>query len=243
MTHEGEAVCVNELSKSFGRVKALSSFNVHIHQKCVFALVGPNGSGKTTLIRILCSILKPDKGVASVFGRRLPAKGLAGLIGYMPQELALYPDLTVHQNIAFFGSIYGLKRDELNAKERALLRLVGLEDWRNHLVSQLSGGMKRRASLACALVHEPKLVFLDEPTVGVDPELRVAFWTYFEQLRDSGVTILITTHYMDEARRCDVVGMMRGGRLIAQGGPKELLSLTGETSLEDAYLKLSRERD
>lgn len=143
----------------------------------------------------------------------------------------------------FYGKLFGIKGAELKGRERELLEFVDLYDWRNELVQNLSGGMKHRASLACTLIHNPPLLFLDEPTVGVDPELRISFWDYFNKLKGNGVTILITTHYMDEARRCDKVGFMSKGKLIAESTPQELLTKTGTDSLEDAFLQFSRKEE
>lgn len=140
----------------------------------------------------------------------------------------------------FYGELFGIKNAKIKEKEKDLLKFVDLYDWRNELVQNLSGGMKHRASLACTLIHDPPLLFLDEPTVGVDPELRVLFWDYFTKLKEEGITILITTHYMDEARRCDRVGFMNKGKLIAENSPEELLIQAGVDSLEDAFLEFSR---
>ncbi|MGZ4932863.1 MAG: ABC transporter ATP-binding protein, partial [Halobacteriota archaeon] len=206
----------------------------------VFGLLGPNAAGKTTLIKMLCSLLKPTAGEAYVLGKRIPNPDIAPRIGYMPQELALYTNISVHENVAFYGAVFSLTKDQIETRERELLRLINLEDQRNTIVENLSGGTQRRVSLACALLHEPPLLFLDEPTVGVDPQLRESFWHYFEGLKEGGTTVLITTHYMDEARRCDRVGFVHRGKLIAEGLPRALLDLTHTDSLDDAFLALSR---
>jgi ABC-2 type transport system ATP-binding protein len=161
------------------------------------------------------------------------------LVGYMPQETALYPDLTPRENLALFGQLYGLGRAELAARITELLALVELSRWGDTVVANLSGGMKHRASLAAALLPRPRLLVLDEPTVGVDPELRVAFWAHFDDMRRAGTTILLTTHYMDEALRCDRVGLASQGRLIAEAPPAELMQHTGTKSLEAAFLTLA----
>lgn len=203
-------------------------------------MLGPNGAGKTTTIKMLCGLLMPTSGDAYVLERKIPDKMCtAPFIGYMPQEIALYVGLTVNQNIEFYGKIFGLNKTKIEEKEEELLRFIDLEEWGDELVGNLSGGMKHRVSLACTLIHDPKLLFLDEPTVGVDPELRVSFWKYFNELKDRGITILITTHYMDEARRCDRIGFMREGCLIGEGTPEELLNITKTDSLEDAFLEFS----
>jgi ABC-2 type transport system ATP-binding protein len=188
---------------------------------------------------MLCGLLRPTKGSAMVFGHQTPCKSMMNTIGYMPQDTAIYLDNTVHENLRFFGGIHGLSKDLLEKREQEMLEFVNLQDWRESLVSTLSGGMRHRLSLACALIHEPSLVFLDEPTVGVDPELRAIFWGYFESLTQKGVTVVITTHYMDEADHCSRVGLLRKGRLIADGRPIALKEQTGTQSLENAFLSLT----
>jgi ABC-2 type transport system ATP-binding protein len=159
----------------------------------------------------------------------------------MPQEMAVYYDLSIHENLELFAELYSVKKEDFQRREKDLLEMVDLVERKDDAVSKLSGGMKHRVSLACTLVHEPEVLFLDEPTVGVDPELRAGFWEYFGELKERGKTIIMTTHYMDEAVRCDVVGMMRAGRLIAEGAPDEILARTSTDNLEDAFLFYSRE--
>jgi ABC-2 type transport system ATP-binding protein len=178
---------------------------------------------------------------AFVLGNKISNKAIAPQIGYMPQETALYEGLTVKQNMEFYGQIFRLNKSKINERILELLKFIDLEKWDEELVGNLSGGMKHRVSLACTLIHEPEVLFLDEPTVGVDPELRVSFWDYFNHLKANGTTILITTHYMDEARHCDRIGFMRSGQLIAEGEPTKILETSGTNSLEDAFLKFSRE--
>jgi len=233
-------VCIRDLEKDFGGVKAVNKLSLRVKHGEIYGLLGPNGAGKTTVIKILCGLLRPSSGEAYVLDTKVPDPRTASRIGYMPQELAMYRGLTVHENLAFYGEVFGLSKQQIDTREQALLKLIDLQASRDTLVDQLSGGMQHRTSLACALLHEPQLLFLDEPTVGVDPDLRASFWQYFEELRDSGITILITTHYMDEARHCDRIGFMREGRLIAEGSPQELLELTQTDSLEDAFLSYSR---
>ena len=239
---DGAGACIKTvaLEKHFGSLKVVQDFSLHVEKGEIYGLLGPNGAGKTTLIKMLCGLLVAASGAAYLFGKRIPDKSVASRIGYMPQELALYNNMTVHENMQFYGEVFSLDRGQIEKRERDLLRLIDLEAYRGTLVSKLSGGMQHRVSLACALLHEPQVLFLDEPTVGVDPELRVTFWEYFEQLRDSGVAILMTTHYMDEARRCNRIGFMHKGRLIAEGSPQKLLELSDTDSLEDAFLEFSR---
>jgi ABC-2 type transport system ATP-binding protein len=229
-------VVTKDLVKKFGDLTAVDNLNLKLPKGEVFGFIGPNGSGKTTAIKMLCGLLKPTSGESYVLGKRIPNTNIYPRIGYMPQETALYMDLTVKQTIQFFGEIYGLSKDAIAKREKELLEFVDLKARRNEIVENLSGGMKHRLSLAVSLIHEPELLFLDEPTVGVDPELRSSFWSYFKDLCSEGVTVLITTHYMDEASRCDRVGMIRMGRMVAVGTPSHLKEETGQKSLEDAFL-------
>jgi ABC-2 type transport system ATP-binding protein len=229
-------VVTKDLVKKFGDLTAVDNLNLKLPKGEVFGFIGPNGSGKTTAIKMLCGLLKPTSGESYVLGKKIPNTSIYPRIGYMPQEIALYMDLTVKQTIRFFGEIYGLSKDAIAKREKELLDFVDLKARRNELVYNLSGGMKHRLSLAVSLIHEPELLFLDEPTVGVDPELRSSFWSYFKDLTSKGVTVLITTHYMDEANRCDRVGMIRMGELVACDSPARMKEETGQKSLEDAFL-------
>jgi ABC-2 type transport system ATP-binding protein len=189
---------------------------------------------------MICGLLEPTSGEVKVLGKTMPSKEVLPSIGYMPQDVAVYVDNTVHENLELFGSLYGMSPGRFKEREREMLDFVDLSGWRNALASTLSGGMRHRLSLACALLHEPKLLILDEPTVGVDPELRASFWEYFEKLTKKGITVVITTHYMDEAGHCQKVGLLRQGRLIAEGNPEELMKKHGKRSLEDVFLELAR---
>ncbi len=219
---------------------AVNDLDLTVKQGEVYGLIGPNGSGKTTAIKILCGLLRMDSGSAEVLNAPPGSASIRPLVGYMPQDLAVYVDLKVRQNLEFFGRLYGLKGKGLEERKKALLRMTALEGREESLVHTLSGGMKHRLSLACSMIHSPRLLFLDEPTVGVDPELRFTFWRYLDELKKEGVTVLITTHYMDEAGRCDRVGLLREGRLIAEGTPKELRESANCESLEDVFLVFSR---
>ncbi|MBN2028119.1 MAG: ABC transporter ATP-binding protein [Actinobacteria bacterium] len=229
------------LVKRYGKFTAVDHLDLRVRKGEIYGLLGPNGAGKTTTIKILCGLLKMSGGEAYVDGRQVPDMRISAEIGYMPQETALYLGLTVHQNIAFFGEIFGLSKREIGEREKELLDFIGLPEWRNEIVGNLSGGMKHRVSLACALIHTPPLLLLDEPTVGVDPQLRVSFWSYFNDIKGQGRTIVITTHYMDEAGHCDRIGFMHNGKLIAEGRPDELLSLTETDNLEDAFMSFAGE--
>lgn len=229
------------LCKAFGQIEAVVDLDLRIPRGCVYGLIGPNGSGKTTIIRILNGLLRESSGEAWLLDEMVPVSSNLHRIGYMPQEMAIYTDLTVHENLELFAGMYSISRESSRRRADALLDMISLRDRGDSLVATLSGGMKHRVSLACALVHDPELVFLDEPTVGVDPELRVGFWDYFSELKEAGKTVVLTTHYMDEAVRCDRVGMMRLGRMIAEDTPEGLMASTGASNLEDAFLRKARE--
>jgi ABC-2 type transport system ATP-binding protein len=237
---KSDVIATERLRKEFGDLVAVSGLNLRIERGQLYGLIGPNGSGKTTAIKMLVGLLRPTSGVASVLGERVPVRKNIARMGYMPQEMAIYPDLTVHENIELFGQLYSMDPSLLDERDHALLKMVDLEGRRDSLVSQLSGGMKHRVSLACALIHDPEVVFLDEPTVGVDPELRAGFWKYFADLKTAGKTIVLTTHYMDEAVRCDTVGMMRTGDLIGEGSPRQLMDAASAPDLESVFLTLAR---
>lgn len=203
-----------------------------------FGLLGPNGAGKTTLIRQLVGLLKPKSGSIQLLGQR-PSRKTAHLIGYMPQLHSLYTELSVIQNVEFFARIYRLtNKAERTQRVEEVIKLVDMWQRCNDSIHKLSGGMKQRVSLACAIVHNPPLLFLDEPTVGLDPELRVTFWEHFTNLTRQGTTIIISSHTMDDAAHCDRLAFMRDGKIIAQGTPGELQQATGKSgaTLEDAFL-------
>lgn len=229
------------LRKEFDGLVAVDSLDLRIGKGLVYGMIGPNGSGKTTAIKMLVGLLRPTAGGARVLGESIPVRMKTARMGYMPQEMAVYDDISVHENLAFFAGLYSLDAESARRREEELLGMIDLKDRADSLVGHLSGGMRHRVSLACALMHDPELVFLDEPTVGVDPELRAGFWDYFTKLKEAGKTIVLTTHYMDEAVRCDVVGMMRQGVLIAEGTPAGLLERTRTAGLEDAFLAFSKE--
>ncbi|RJP33132.1 MAG: ABC transporter ATP-binding protein [Actinobacteria bacterium] len=235
----GYMIEAHGLVKRYGKFTAVDHLDLQVNKGEIYGLLGPNGAGKTTTIKVLCGLLKLSGGEAYVNGKPIPDRRIAAQIGYMPQETALYLGLTVHQNMAFFGEIFGLTKREIGERERDLLEFINLSGWRDEMVGNLSGGMKHRVSLACALIHMPPLLLLDEPTVGVDPELRVSFWDYFNDIKSQGRTIVITTHYMDEAGHCDRIGFMHNGLLIAEGEPGELLVMTGTDNLEDAFMSFS----
>jgi ABC-2 type transport system ATP-binding protein len=233
--HQGEyAVEVADVVKSFGRLRALDGVTLRVRAGEVYGLLGPNGSGKTTLIRALVGLVAIDSGSVSVLGRRMPELAVLSRVGYMTQAAALYPDLTVEENVRFFAAIHGVE-----GKVDEVLDFVELGDRRRSVVATLSGGMRTRASLACALVHQPRLLLLDEPTVGIDPQLRRQLWDQFAVMAAAGTTIVVSSHVMDEAERCQRLGLFRFGKLLAEGSVEELKARAGVERLEDAFLKLS----
>jgi len=241
--HNGYAIETKNLTKLFGKFTALDGLDMRVEAGAVHGLLGPNGAGKTTSIKVLCGLIKPTSGEAYIFGKKVPDRSILPRIGYMPQETALYLELSVHHNLAMYGELYGLSGKKIAEREKELLRFIALEKWKDAPVANLSGGMKHRVSLACSMIHEPDLLFLDEPTVGVDPELRASFWEYFGLLKRAGVTIVMTTHYMDEAQHCDKIGLIRQGKLIAEGTPGDITRGTNTTNLEDAFLALARRQE
>jgi ABC-2 type transport system ATP-binding protein len=227
------AIEATDLRKRFGKVDALDGATLHVRTGTVYGLLGPNGAGKTTLIRALVGLVKPEAGQVTVLGRRMPDREVLRRIGYMTQAPALYPDLTVEENIRFFARVNG------GADIEPALRFVELWDRRRSLAATLSGGMRTRLSLAITLVHHPSLLLLDEPTVGVDPQLRAQLWDGLRRMAAEGTTILVSSHVMDEAERADRLGLIRDGRLLAEGTVPELLALAGVERLEEAFLTLA----
>ncbi len=230
-------VQTTELHKHFGSLRAVDGLSLSIRAGEIYGLLGPNGSGKTTLIRLLIGLLRPTSGSVHLLGRVLPDKAVLAQVGYMTQASALYEELTVRENVAFFAEMCG---GVDRARVDEVVALVDLWERANSLVRTLSGGMKQRTSLACALVHRPRLVLLDEPTVGVDPQLRAIFWSYFRRLADDGTALVVSSHVMDEAERCDRLGFIRQGRLLAEGSAAELRSRAGTATLEEAFLRFAQ---
>ena len=234
--HPGAPIQLDAVGKVFGQTRALDDVTFTVSPGETFGLIGPNGSGKTTLIRLLLGLGYPSSGTVRVLGCEMPDRRVATHIGYMTQASALYGELTVRENLAFFGSLYGLSRRILHGRIPEVLNLVDMEDRAGDPVNHLSGGMRQRVSLACALTHQPRLLFLDEPTVGIDPELRHAFWEYFVRLNAQGVTIVVSTHHLDEAARCHRLALLRFGRLLAVDTPEGLRRTSGEDDFENAFL-------
>jgi len=234
---EKVALACHGLTRIYGAIRALDGLDLEIEKGEVFGLLGPNGSGKTTAIRCWLGLTRPDSGEFTVLGesRACPEK-----VGYMPQNLAIYREITVEDNLRFHLGLQGLEGQEAEACLTRALKLVDLIPRRGSLVHTLSGGMQHRVSLACAMAHEPELLFLDEPTVGVDPELRESFWAAFDAYAAEGRTLVITTHYMDEARHCHRVGFLRAGKLLVVDTPTALMEQTGTENLEEAFLAFCR---
>jgi ABC-2 type transport system ATP-binding protein len=237
------AITLEHASKAFGTLRALDDLTLTIATGETFGLIGPNGSGKTTLIRLLLGLLRPTSGSVRVLGRPMPSRRVARQIGYMTQSSALYSELSVAENLAFFGALYGLRGVKLRRRIDETVALVDLADRLHSPIATLSGGMRQRVSLACALIHQPRLLFLDEPTVGIDPELRLAFWDYFARLTQAGATIVVSTHHLDEARRCHRLAFLRSGRLLAADTPAALQRESGEEDFDRAFLYFARREE
>lgn len=236
-------VCIDiqHVTQLYGTRPVLSDIQLQIPSGCIYGILGPSGCGKTTLIKSIAGILVPTKGTVLVMGEEMPKLHIINRIGYMAQSDALYRNLSGRDNIEFFASMYGMnKRDKKHQINRAL-ELVKLTDHQDKLVSSYSGGMKRRLSLALSIVHNPEVLILDEPTVGIDPLLRHDIWEELEMMRKNGTTILVTTHVMDEADRCQKLAMMREGRILASGTPDEIRKRYHVVSIEAAFMKLGSE--
>ncbi|HEY7193352.1 MAG TPA: ABC transporter ATP-binding protein [Gemmatimonadales bacterium] len=235
---------IQHLTRRFGPIVAVRNLNLSIARGEVFGLLGPNGSGKTTTIRMLCGLLEPSEGtaiVADVDVRKSPDL-IKERIGYMSQRFGLYEDLTVAENMDFFAGIYGLEGPGRRGRIAEVVAFLGLGRRLHQLAGTLSGGWKQRLGLACAMMHRPPVLFLDEPTAGVDPAARKGFWATITALAHQGTTVIVTTHYMDEAGRCERIGLMSQGHLIALGTADEVARQVGGKDLEDAFIIL-QERD
>jgi ABC-2 type transport system ATP-binding protein len=226
-------VILEDLTKRFGNFVAVDHVSIEVAPGEIFGFLGPNGAGKSTTIRILCGLLAPTTGKATVAGYDVAtqAEEIRKHIGYMSQKFSLYDDLTVDENIEFFGGIYGVAPEKFEARRDAVLEMAGLTEKRTMMTGLLSGGWKQRLALGCAILHEPPVLFLDEPTSGVDPMARRDFWDLIYQLSADGHTIFVTTHYMDEAEYCHRIALMGGGKMIALGSPAELKASLGEGHL------------
>ena len=239
---EDPAIRISGLRKVFGAHVAIDSLDLTIARGEVFGLLGPNGSGKTTTIRMLCGLMKPTSGAATVVGFDVArdAEQIRRSIGYMSQRFGLYDDLTIEENLRFYATVYGLRAAARERRMETQLHELGLSERRSQLAGTLSGGWKQRLALACATAHAPAVLFLDEPTAGVDPASRRLFWQWIYALAERGTTILVTTHYMDEAERCSRLACLSRGHLIATGTADEVTAQFGQPTIEDVFIELQR---
>jgi ABC-2 type transport system ATP-binding protein len=238
------AVQTENLSKQFGHFIAVDKVSIAVKKGEVFGFLGANGAGKTTTIRMLCGLLQPSGGQAWVNGYDIYAASgqIKNSIGYMSQKFSLYNDLTVAENISFYGGIYGLKQGALRHKSSQLLDLLKLNAIKDKLTGEIPPGWKQRLALGCAIMHEPEILFLDEPTGGVDPVSRRAFWNLIYQYADQGNTVFVTTHYMDEAEYCSRLSVMYAGRIIAIGTPTDLKRQYGLASMQEVFIRIVQDQ-
>lgn len=234
------AVQTENLGKRFGKFEAVKNLNLTVQEGEIFGFLGANGAGKTTAIRMLCGLLLPSSGNGRVAGFDIhkQSEEIKQHIGYMSQKFSLYDDLTPAENIEFYGGVYGLNRQALQRKRTALLDELGLTEQADMTTRSLPLGYKQRLALSCALLHDPKIVFLDEPTGGVDPEARRNFWDLIYNMAQQGKTIFVTTHYMDEAEYCSRVSIMYQGEIIALGSPQALKQRHQKASMQEVFIHL-----
>jgi ABC-2 type transport system ATP-binding protein len=243
------AVSLNKLTKRFGDFTAVDAISLSVPRGQIFGFLGPNGAGKSTTIRMLCGILTPTagSGIVAAFDIASQPELIKENIGYMSQRFSLYEDLTVEENIAFYGGVYRLTAEKLKERTAWVVEMAGLAERRKSKAGELSGGWKQRLALGCAILHEPPIVFLDEPTSGVDPLSRRRFWDLIRRMAAEDVTVFVTTHYMDEAEYCDRLALIYQGKMVAMGTPAELKQrrmLDGVLpSLEDVFIGLIEEQD
>jgi len=239
------AIEADKLTRSFGDFTAVDAISLKVAPGEIFGFLGANGAGKTTAMRIFCGLLEPTSGRASVagFDALTQPEKIKTQIGYMSQKFSLYGKLTVRENIRFFAGVYGLSRKQVKAKTSEIVSALNLESAVDSLVSDLPLGWKQRISFAVATVHEPKVVFLDEPTGGVDPIVRRQFWDMIFEAAERGITVFVTTHYMDEAEYCDRISIMVDGAIEAMGEPAELCREYGVSTIEDVFLSLARKAE
>lgn len=234
---------MDSLSKNFGEITALDDLSLEINEGEIFGLLGPNGAGKSTLINILSGILQPTSGSATVAGYDVSKKQIKSLIGMCPQQSAYYKYMTGRENIEMFGHLHGLNKQVIKERATDLINKIGLDESANRKASGYSGGMVRRVNLAMALINDPDIVFLDEPTVAMDPQSRRATWGFFEEYRANGKTVILTTHYIEEAEALsDRVGIIDNGRLIALGHPEDLIQENDASNIEDVFIHLTGRR-
>lgn len=230
-------IVIKDVCKSFGKKAVLNKISLTVESGQIYGLIGPSGSGKTTLVKLIVGMDRPSEGHIHVLDTPVPNLNLLQKIGYMAQADALYTDLTGEENLAFFASLFKLNKQEQKERISYAANLVNLTSHLKKRIQDYSGGMKRRLSLAVALIQDPQVLILDEPTVGIDPELRQSIWKEIRRLKASGKTILVTTHVMDEAEKCDRLAMVRDGEILTSGTPAELKEHYNITSLEEVFLK------
>jgi len=237
------ALRTEALSRHFGRFLAVDQVSIEVAPGEIFGFLGANGAGKTTVIRMLCGLLRPTGGKAWVAGLDVyrQSEEIKRRIGYMSQRFSLYEDLTVAENLEFFGGVYGLERERRRHRQGELCAEFGLEEHLDHLAGALPLGFRQRLALACALLHQPPVLFLDEPTSGVDPRARRSFWGLIQREARRGAAVLVTTHFMEEAEYCHRVSIMAAGKLIALGAPGELKERHGRTSMQEVFISLLAE--
>ena len=245
MTPNGWAVEVENLVKRFGDFTAVDNVSFRVQRGEIFGFLGPNGAGKSTAIRVLCGLLRPTSGLARVGGYDVSRdpETVRQNIGYMSQKFSLYDDLTVEENLDFFGGVYGVAEGRKREREDFVLRMAGLEDRRTTMTRLLAGGWKQRLALGCAILHEPPILFLDEPTSGVDPIARREFWDLIYQLSETGHTVFVTTHYMDEAEYCHRLALMYKGKIVALDTPAALKQAAGKASMEEVFVATIEEEE
>ncbi len=232
-------IVVSDVNIFYDNKKVVRDINLTVEGGTIFGLLGPSGCGKTTLVKVISGIHSNYTGEVSVMGLTVPSMKILTSIGYMAQKTAIYENITGYDNLIFFGKLYSIKKDELELRIRELSQLVTLDKELKKLVRHYSEGMKQRLALAIALLAKPKVLILDEPTVGIDPMLKVEIWSELYKLsRDEGVTILVTTHIMEEAEKCDTVAIMRKGVVLADGSPSELKKRCSSSNLEEVFIKL-----
>jgi ABC-2 type transport system ATP-binding protein len=233
-------IVLRNVCKSFGKQPIIRDLTLSIQSGDIFGLLGPSGSGKTTTIRLLIGAIAADSGNIAFDDIEVPNLKLLSRIGFMPQNDALYDDLSGEDNLKFFGELYGMKKSELSKRVSEVLDIVDLTEHRKKSVSQYSGGMKKRLSLAAALIHEPDVLLLDEPTVGIDPVLRRSIWNEFKTMKDAGKTLIVSTHVMDEVYECDKAALLYNGKLIAFDSVQNLLGKTESGKIEDLFFMAAK---
>ncbi len=242
---EENAVVAEGLVKLFGKFPAVRGVDLQVARGRVLGILGPNGAGKTTLIKMLCGLLLPTRGRVLVLGHD-PARAPGAVrqrLGYVSQRFSLYPELTAGENMSFYASVYGLQGARRRERLAAVGELLGLGEWWDQRAADLPRGVGQRLALGCALLHEPELLFLDEPTAGMDPRARRSFWKVIQGLAARGTTVLVTTHYMDEAVFCEELVFMRAGEVLTRGTPDEVKERAGAATLEEAFVKLALGRE